>query len=504
MSRGLAELRPPRGSFRSQWARLTHVIPGKGYQFQESVAPWLNSVSLKDFRQHLRADAETQCRITPQPVKPGFLAGLARQFHLRAGTLTGAVEQALEDYAGGAQSLRVAHQPNFFASVNVAGQAAVCYNLAQLLSPSPVQIFFIVDYDVNTDRRYRHAVLPSLSSHMGFHSLSAPALHRKQEAFIFGEDKPDKAYLDHITQLIHAYSTHDLAIIRETHGYSKANRHGLLARQEALQEHITSAFENGRSFAEMNAIFLSRYINIELKLPTIFVQGSLALTRASDHIEYLWSRSGDYYAACRSAAAALEDIEVIVSRSLVPSPDLAPFWMKCDRDFARVAMYWTNRSHRSASGICARCGSGVTITSKSVAKRSADPSQPALIPRVVWDDLLDGFAWGYLGGCSYRGGIEHYMFAAAVASRMGLQPLPEFISECMNTLGPTSEFEEAAQLMAKKQGPLQERTGGRPAVQVARSGRASAVHSILWKPDLNVSDLALAFVGHGSKRQSVS
>jgi hypothetical protein len=211
-----------------------------------------------------------------------------------------------------------------------------------------------------------------------------------------------------------------------------------------------------------------------------------------DHVRYLWSRSREYYAACEQVAAELEDIGIIVSRGLVQSTDIAPFWMQCQNDRSRVAMFWADRTWSKAKGTCSRCKGDMQISLKSMSDISYFDCQPAIVPRVIWDDLLDGFAWGHLGGCSYRGGLEHYLFTAAVANRLNLPTLPEFISHSARPPEPTSEFEETAKLIAKSSGSS-EGQGGAIALNLITSGVASMVHSILWNPAINAQDIARTF-----------
>lgn len=467
-------------------------MPAGARRFQESVAPWLDAVTLTNFVRHLKADgASATLSNAPPPVKSKIMADVATTFHRRAGTLTSEVETNIDNYALGTPSVRVAHQPNFLASINVLGQAALCSRLAELVAEPVTQIFFVVDYDANTDRRYRHAFLPSLSSHTGAHSLSSPGLHRHEETFMFSEKNPGMDYISHISELIRSYSSYDLSLIRNTCGHSKINRHELHVRQRVIHDHLTAAFDIGRTLADANIIFMSRYANLVLRLPIMFIPGSEVLTATAEHIQFLWSRARDYRAACATTAAELETIGIVVSSSLVPSRGAAPFWLRCANDSSRVAMYWTDDTCASAMGICHRCKKHACISSRSIDNFLTDAPQPTLIPRVVWDDLLDGFAWGHFAGCSYRGGLEHYIFASAVARKMGLQPLPEFISECERIIGPYDDFEHAARQLSKAQ--TGRHPGATKAGEWASSGRATLVHSMLWRPSLNVMDLTVAF-----------
>lgn len=483
------------GSFRSQWAQLCRTSPADTQRFQESVAPWMSADTIEMFAR-LIPDA----RPVATPIKPQFLAQLARRFHRRAGTLTAGVERCINDYASGNRpSVRVAHQPNFLPSVNVAGQAVVCASLADSMPGHPVQVFLVIDYDVNTDRRYRHATLPSISSHLGYHSISTPLEKRYKDTLIFGEPKPTSDDLNQILDLLHTYTANDHFYIRQKIAYSRHSRHDIAQHEAEIREHLEISFNYGRTLAEANAIFLSRFVNLILGIPTIFVPGSEALEGLKDHIKYLWSMSGKYYEACDKVAKELRNIGINISASLIPEPHAAPFWIPCDKDFSRIRMHWTDqRSRTKARGTCIRCKSTVDVTLKSLDSFSSNVSRAMLIPRVVWDDLLDGFAWGHRAGCSYRGGLEHYLFTAGVAAEMGLPALPEFLSE-YKARGPLNEFEHAAELLCKEAGRKQRsdpQPGERNPLNVARSGQASVAYPMVWKPLNTIADdLKRGFAG---------
>jgi len=492
MRQGLSESTPRRGSFRSQWDLVSRTAPREARYFQASVAPWLGQQSISDFAQYLQGAPRSELKGLPQPIKPLVLAEFALNFHERAGTLTKAVRSSIDDYTSGRPSMRIAHQPNFLPSLNVTGQAAVCESIAKLQPSNPVQVFLIVDYDLNNDRRYRHAMIPSLSSHTGYASLCAPPLRKDEAVLIFGEKKPSEKDLPQLIQPLHDHTAHDLAIIRQVCGVTESNRYRLAERQAIIREHLLFSLRNGTTLADVNSIFLSRVANLLLGLPTIFVPGSLALRALTEHLEYLWSISGLYNHACRKVAAELEGIGVIISSSLVLAENVAPFWVVCAHDSSRIAMGWADWQRTKATGTCSRCHTYVEVTSRNIGDFLHGQERAKLIPRVVWDDLLDGFAWGHMGGCSYRGGLEHYMFTTAVAQRLGLTPLPEFLSE-YKPRGPLNEYEHAAQQLEKQRTSSREQQAARKAWKLARSGRASVAYSLLWKPDFK--DLGHSFQG---------
>jgi hypothetical protein len=135
------------------------------------------------------------------------------------------------------------------------------------------------------------------------------------------------------------------------------------------------------------------------------------------------------------------------------------------------------------------------VTERSVGSMIRDEASPDVIPRVIWDDLLDGFAWGHIAGCSYPGGIEHYIFTACVALQMGLSPLPEYFSQSSRVPQPESYFEYAAKRAEQLGGYMPAATGSRSALRLQGSGRGTFVHTMLWRQVIDAHDLAVAFSG---------
>src|SRR5579863_7210622 len=137
------------------------------------VAPWFTAVDSQDFCKFVRRTSyDASAADSPRPIDRNKVAELAADFHQRAGTLTEDVAVALHCYGVGSLSLGVSHQPNFLANLNVAMQPVVMNDLANRIGGTCCQIFALVDYDVASDKRYRHAIFPSPLLGNGYASLS--------------------------------------------------------------------------------------------------------------------------------------------------------------------------------------------------------------------------------------------------------------------------------------------------------------------------------------------
>jgi hypothetical protein len=265
--------------------------------------------------------------------------------------------------------------------------------------------------------------------------------------------------------------------------------------------------EQSQTLSEMNSLFLSRFINKRLRLPTTFVDARRALPELAPHVHFLWSIANEIVKAGCYAAQLLEDAGVPVTPGLFKSSQRGLFWFCCDNCSRRLPLTWGGPGSRAATAFCPQCEMYCKVRSTDVGSLAASGK---LIPRVLADDLLDTFAWNHRAGFSYRGGLEHYVFAAIVAHRLQLSPLPEFLSHVNPDGGlPDLLCPEYANFVDQLA-----RCGDGAAVRardLTLAGRGSLVQLLLWgRRDLATSsprfiaEDALAYPDEGTDRNGES
>jgi len=144
-------------------------------------------------------------------------------------------------YADGAATQRVAHQPNFMPALNIVAQAALCDEMSKDFAEDTCQVLVLVDYDVNTDRRYRHSPFPVISAPSGFRSLSVPALHHDHEALMFREPVPPPTFVADVLRLVNVLARQDLGAIRRSVNDHSTSRHALGNNEATYSEHFKEA-----------------------------------------------------------------------------------------------------------------------------------------------------------------------------------------------------------------------------------------------------------------------
>lgn len=413
---------------------------------------WITAASLDEFAEILRirdvADDVPRIRFPDSTADRLILAAQIREFHGRAGTLTEGVKVNLGRYARGEECVRAAHQPNFLPSVNVVAQAAVCHALNRLLDGAYAEVFFVVDYDLNDDRRYRHATLPSLCSRNGTWNVSAPE-YRGSAAFMTDEAGPSREFAARLGADVRTWALQQISILP-----AAAGRAGLRRRVEESLESFVVVLEKAAlgatGLADFNMLVLSWIVNRVLGLPTLFLSGSAALPLIADQIEAIWH-----------------------SRVMISGTSTTvPLWKRCSCG-ARVALTAMPRR-------CGRCAAVATVSDDDVPGLAVSGR---LVPRVVADDLLDGVAWGNVAGCDYRGGLPHYAMSARIARGLGLRPLPMFLSS-------RAPGAPAEHLIGGEFGAALAEMAEHPAARLISCGRTSVVLPLLWSEALSAERIA--------------
>lgn len=464
-------------SFRERWLKLESLREHTFLHFVNEHLPWLGTRDLSQFREIVGGcspfTTTTDC---PRPVDPADLASVAVAFHQSHGTLSPAVQRSLKLLCNGATTARVAHQPNFLPSFNVALQPAVLDALCKD-SLAECQILLIVDYDSSANRRYRNAFFPSASCRSGYISITAPASRLCPNSLMYFEAPPSLAYLARTIDRIRQVALFDLNRGRsvDIDDPKSQVRRDLEKSLDELGQDLTIARASSVSLCDFNAAYLSRVVNKHWGLATVFMSGMRCLPLMSEHIEYLWTKA-EFLASCQlTAAQILESAGLIIRRSLVRCASEVPFWLICECS-SRVNLHWVDRQGESATGCCGVCDQ-VHIVRRACVKELVVAAK--LVPRVTVDDLLDGFAWDHHIGCGYRGALEHHVFSSLVGELMGIRRVPDFLSRrgrdfSVGSLMRKSYYARLSSEVRDKVAPAN------LAAELLAAGRGSVAHSAVW------------------------
>jgi hypothetical protein len=417
------------------------------------------------------------------------VARISQGFHKGAGTLDAVsttVARYLEPHS---EVIRTAHQPNFLASFNVVAQAAAQEKLqCRLPQRRFVQMFVLIDYDTSADRRYRHALFPSPTTRGGVLSLSLPRLRHQHDVIMFREVR-EPGSLGQFKDAIVRSIRQDLALLRKADNSFRVTWKGVQQVGIAkLIGHVEAAAvdSNGsetESQSEFTSRLLSRIVNLELGLPTMFVPGHQMLRLLAPSMTHIWQHWPSILAAVdRVRRRVMPD-----GMSILDSPHFdsmtAPLWFVCTCG-RRLALRWTGQGMRCATAECPACGQTFAVDGERVASLAADAR---LVPRVVVDDLIEFAVFRHAAGVDYAGGLEHYRFSSLVAQELGIDPFPIALSR--RRPAPPAEAGPGSYLQAVR---LAHRLTphAAAAAMLVESGRRSFAHSIVWSDEFELKRLA--------------
>lgn len=396
-------------------------------QLPTEFLPWLNATNLKAFATKVEQLARRAPQIgVPQAVAGAELARLATTFHSRAGTNTSAVSDALKHLIDNAPILRCTHQPNLFPSLNVLSQSVAVSQLAQHLQPAmslpPVQVFFLLDYDVAGDSRFRVAHFPSPKSRDGFLAIRIPFSRDYDNQPMFSLPRPSSEWLELVFSQLRALVDQEFVTFVDTANDRGQLQHNLTRCHEIAQDALRTA----DTLTEFNSTFISLLSNLYWELPLIFIPGHQALRMVVDHFEFLWDATGEIFRAKIEAAELLAVYGFPVKSSLIGSRTLLNFWFLCHCG-ERLPVISKDSSFTTITARCEKCGNEYQYTKQRRESFRDLVREGRVLPRVVADNLFDVVAWNFHAGGNYVGSAEHYLFSIMVALRLGLTPLPEFL-----------------------------------------------------------------------------
>lgn len=407
------------------------------------------------------------------------LRKIAEQFHNQAGTLTPEVKKNIQLFADNAPILRIAHQANTFASLNIFSQFVfldqIAHNLSSDHSILPCQIYIYIDYDLASDRRFRVSHFPDVDRNDGSLSLSSVASSdfRKLGRAV---DKPSqekiKAWIKSLDELV----KRDLAILRRGR-IPEIIPDQLYERLKGIETEIWEAYDRSQSLSEFNAIFLSRIVNLHWKIPIAFFPSTLIVPRMKRHYEFLLQQYPMIVDSVNEILSTLGQRNIAVPETLRQSLDIFPIWYICPSCLTRILLTLSSRTSLDVKGVCRTCKAPYRFTLGSYANPDLEPIYERMAPKVLFDDLLDIVGLVISGGTGYIGNAQHVVISNLIAARSGWNVPPETLWRMRGIYYGLAECRSAQMLISGKNQALPARA--EMALQLVFFGRASILYYIL-------------------------
>ena len=399
------------GKLRDQLANFSAEDP---FELVEQIAQYTGSRSVEN-EKHL--------------IQPQDLQEAAHDFHAKAWTLTEEVKREI-DKLGSKDTLRlrIFHQPNLFMSPKILQQAKALNDVASGLKSrydlNSAQLWLALDYDDCSDPRFRTRQIrdPFTREQIIFTGAVSRSEFGK---VMWSIDKPGEG-------LVHKW-INQLRGIQDRHrGYlSKRIHHDqLLALRHASQKSISgtegliqNALENSDTLVEFNMILMSYQVNLNWRLPTLFIPAHQLQPGMTKAYEYLISRLPAIKTASKQAVARLKD-QVVIQHMTEFTQDAFPVWYVCEHCDERVKLFENESDNLTVSGECQRCQTKYQFNLGTKNEPNLDPIKNRMLPNVILDDLLETLGLGLDGGYDYIGSAEHMLISNLVARELGISPQP--------------------------------------------------------------------------------
>lgn len=298
----------------------------------------------------------------------------AQDFLIRHDAFSANHQQSIQRIISGCPIVRVSHQPNLFAGLNIGGLLIIAEELAK--KSGGIVVFVSIDYDDAGDQRFRSPILPPLQGKNPIHIKGAVKKADRQKV-AFAAPAPDietaKSWV---------------ALHKQVAAHFGSNPSGSFSSLARLP--ITKLLSQSKSLTDFNLallLHLSSFIN---DAPVIFVQASQCLPLLASNINLLVTK--------------------ILRQYPEQSPNLV--WRICDfclrrchttltlqEPFIHCAWYCPSCSHKAEQML-------------DWTTRIEPKDLPAFTPKVLLCDMIDHHIIQADVSVSYAGGIEH-----SIASR---------------------------------------------------------------------------------------
>jgi hypothetical protein len=414
-----------------------------------SKLPWLFARSLTEFLQ-LADVSPSSGDWSSRAVQES-----STDFHRRAGTLTAEVAEQISRLHAG-KVVRLSHQPNFFAYMKLIGQFVGLQRLSILTNLAP--IYYFIDYDTVFDARFNRSYVPDPTHPTGSTKLQLPRSlrsHRTATAGLVGI--PSKDWLTDTKVTIEK-----VALKFEQLGMTDGSIENRLSR---IITDLDISWSQASNIAEMNAMLLSRYINLWMGVPIPFISGSFLWNQiSSTSLKGVLENRENLELALNWARSELTryGIEVKVPDDTRTS---LPWWHICK---CGSRMHLILESESVATGTCTHCNNVVQL---NLSEDYWTQHQSATIPKIILHNLLNRSGFGYVTGVNHLGSAEHVVTHSLAMSRLSQTPMAQWLWQCD---GP---FDTVLEDTSR---PL---VGGfqRQAIELVQEGNASFLYFALCK-----------------------
>jgi hypothetical protein len=369
------------------------------------------------------------------------LASCGRRLHEDVGTLTPAVEMALRLMTDGpVPLLLLAHQPICMPYDGVSAQHRLMNWIARQI-PNAVAVQLVVDTDSSSERYFRSCRVPSPKSSKGYLTIS-PSARLGQYPMCFPTALRPERVRSEVERAHVNLSEVAAEVERRTH---ISFRHDLDSLQRVVDDPLPE------SLADFNTQCISRLVNKEWSLPTVFVRHSDLLRSLASNVAEL---------------AVQEERLRSIYELFGWSRQSAFYWVLCGQCGSRLGV------DNNSDWFPCKCGHRQAVPAPSIDVIGDGLAAGEIIPRIELDDLVFGVVLKPDLMLSYQSSAPHVLRSQMVLDVMGRHQAHVLWRPRPIRAGPV----EIASLLSShswQKGSVDH------AVELSLSGRASMVYGLL-------------------------
>lgn len=346
--------------------------------------------------------ATATCSASPEKVWADAVAGEANVYMNKMGLTESNHLQLLSQLRGGAPVIRVSHQPNLFAGLNVLGLTLHACVIARTTGSVPV--FVGIDYDEAGDQRFRTSLLPPTNGSTSVYLKSAVP-KRQRRMIACSVPKPGIEDLRDWVRLQAQTAQH------------WRKRLGLPVYQKSLLSDLPyiEYVNKADSLTEFTLSLMVFYAKEVFGCDILAVRASRLLPYLNTFINELMKVLVEGDSSCANRLV----------------------WRTCGICYERCAAVPQNGSQIFAEWQCNSCNAtGLELLDWTETVESEVGFVPAFVPRVTLCDAIDFRMAHSRGSIAYAGGVKHAFDSRLLALKAGLEIAPEFIWEPTNLFQP--------------------------------------------------------------------
>jgi hypothetical protein len=355
--------------------------------------------------------------------KYNFLATEAERFHELAQTYTPNVRLSLERLRQGGQPIRVFHQPNTLAGLNIGGLAVVADYSCELLAPHngtrPIAVFLALDYDDAGDQRFRTPQLPAWSEVkiLRLGGVVQGSLRRRVACAV--PTPPKDRVMDWLLKITEAAKMWARLLRRagaSVNPYREVNE-----KAKQMTDVYLRYYQELASLTLANAAALSWLLNVAWELDTIVIPSSWLLKYSYKDMIFFARDEGAYSSKATAevmTAASVLQLDILPKAINLRNKGI---WRVCPQCFTRNFMRLIVEVDSTiGEWECSSCeAKGVEAIDEFQMLSSPVGDVPRLVPAVTICDLLEIKSYGLPIGIHYAGSVEHTLWSRITSILLG-------------------------------------------------------------------------------------